>query len=255
MALNEGEIIFNNRSSLFNYGLKMEDYPVIPSLNEEYDTTKVDGRDGELHINNGTYPNRSIPIKFDILGDDYDYNFDLVDDWLSNIKDNRLFIGRLDRCFKVIKVIKGDTQKEFRTIGNITITFLCEPYRYDPVETVLKMDITGDLQGFTINNTGHFPIKPIVTIEGSGYLTLSSDSVNELYIKGLSYPSITVDSENLSCSNTNYNKDLTNITSGKYPYFKVGNSNLTLRLSVLIINGNPTGTATKMTVTYSQRYR
>lgn len=250
--LNEGEIIFNGKSSLYDFGLKFEEYPVIPSINEEYETTKVEGRDGVLHINSGTYPNREITIKFDILSNDYDYDFDLADEWLSNIEDNRLFIGRLDRCFRVIKVVKGDTQKEFRSIGNITVQFICEPYRYDPEETVLEFNITKTAytsNTITISNEGHFPIKPTIQIYGHDDMILHTGFSNTI-ILGVD-TSTTLDSE-LQESTCN--------TYGDFPVLGKGTNEIYFSFQIqpayMGYSGDWTiGDATKIVITYSNLYR
>lgn len=161
--LKEGEIVFNGCSSL-DMNLRLTEYPVIPQLNEEYEEVKIDGRSGTLYIDKGTYENRVITCNFTLTSTNYNLDFDRVDEWLSDIEDNRFFIDRTDRCFRVVKVLKNDTQKEFKSLGSFPVTFVFEPFRCDPEETV-----TTEL---SINNEGHFTIYPRIEINSTGDVSI-----------------------------------------------------------------------------------
>ena len=57
--IREGEIIFNNRSSL-DLNLKLENYPIIPLASEDYEEVEVYMRPDQLIIKNSTYKNKHI---------------------------------------------------------------------------------------------------------------------------------------------------------------------------------------------------
>lgn len=166
--LKEGEIYFNENKSL-NLNLYLENYPSIPIANEEYEEVAVEGRSGNLIINKGTYPDKKIPFTFTILSPQIEIDFERVYEWFTEIEDNRLIFGREDRCYKVKKVIFGDIQKEFRTIGEFDVTFLCEPFTQDLTETV--QEITSS--GFKINYTGNAPGDTLIKIYCNGDIQLT----------------------------------------------------------------------------------
>lgn len=166
--LKEGEIYFNENKSL-NLNLYLENYPSIPIANEEYEEVAVEGRSGNLIINKGTYPDKKIPFTFTILSPQIEIDFERVYEWFTEIEDNRLIFGREDRCYKVKKVILGDIQKEFRTIGEFDVTFLCEPFTQDLTETV--QEITSS--GFKINYTGNAPGDTLIKIYCNGDIQLT----------------------------------------------------------------------------------
>lgn len=166
--LKEGEIYFNENKSL-NLNLYLENYPSIPIANEEYEEVAVEGRSGNLIINKGTYPDKKIPFTFTILSPQIEIDFERVYEWFNEIEDNRLIFGREDRCYKVKKVIFGDIQKEFRTIGEFDVTFLCEPFTQDLTETV--QEITSS--GFKINYTGNAPGDTLIKIYCNGDIQLT----------------------------------------------------------------------------------
>lgn len=228
--LKEGEIVFNGCSSL-DMNLRLTEYPVIPQLNEEYEEVKIDGRSGTLYINKGTYENRAITCNFTLTSNNYNLDFDKVDEWLSDIEDNRFFIDRQDRCFRVVKVLKGDTQKEFRSLGSFPVTFIVEPFRCDPEENV-----TTEL---SIINEGHFPIYPKIEIKATGDVSIITNG-DIFQVKNTRGKTI-IDSELMVCVDSD-GVALKNY--GNYPEFIRGKNSI-----------STSGTVTSITTTYRNLYR
>lgn len=166
--LKEGELYFNGDRSL-ELNLYLEKYPSIPISNEDYEEVPVEGRNGKLIINKGTYPDKKIPFAFTILSPIIEIDFERVYEWLTEIEDNRLIFGRNDRCYKVKKVIFGDIQKEFRTIGEFNVTFLCEPFTQDLNSEV--HEITNS--GFTLYYAGNAPGDTLIKVYGNGNIQLT----------------------------------------------------------------------------------
>ena len=54
--ITEGEIIYNNKSSLKDLNLKLENYPTIPLSTEEYEETTIVSRIGQPFIENKNIP-------------------------------------------------------------------------------------------------------------------------------------------------------------------------------------------------------
>lgn len=228
--LKEGEIVFNGCSSL-DMNLRLTEYPVIPQLNEEYEEVKIDGRSGTLYIDKGTYENRQISCNFTLVSGNYNFDFDKVDEWLHDINDDRFFIDRQDRCFRVVKIIYGDTQKEFRSLGSFPVTFIVEPFRCDPEET-----ITTEL---SINNEGHFSIYPKITIKGSGDISIVTNG-DVFQVKNVVNKAI-IDSELMVCVDSD-GVALKNY--GNYPELAKGKNVI-----------STSGTITSITTTYRNLYR
>ena len=166
--LKEGELYFNGNRSL-NLNLFLENYPSIPITNEEYEEVPIEGRNGKLIINKGTYPDKKIPFTFTILSPRIEIDFERVYEWLTEIEDNRLIFGRRDRCYKVKKVIFGDIQKEFRSIGEFDVTFICEPFVQDLEETVHEITTSG----YKIYYNGNAPGDTLIKVYGSGNIQLT----------------------------------------------------------------------------------
>lgn len=166
--LKEGEIYFNGNNSL-SLNLYLENYPSIPITNEDYEEIPVEGRNGNLIVNKGTYPDKNIPFTFTILSPQIDIDFEKIYDWFTEIEDNRLIFGRYDRCYRVKKVIFGNIQKEFRTIGEFDVTFLCESFTQDLDSEIHEITTNG----FKFYYAGNAPGDNLIKVYGNGNIQLT----------------------------------------------------------------------------------
>lgn len=234
--LKEGELYFNENRSL-NLNLYLEKYPSIPITNEEYEEIQVEGRSGSLIINKGTYPDKKITFTFTILSPQIDIDFERIYEWLTEIEDNRLIFGREDRCYKVKKVNFKDIQKQFRTIGEFDVTFLCEPFTQDLEKTVHEITSSG----FKINYTGNAPGDNIIKIYGTGNIQLTINSETMQINNVNNY--VEIDSDLLQVRNQDKtSKD--NDTSGDFILFTKGINTISY-----------TGNVTKIVIEYTTKYK
>ena len=169
--LREGEIYFNTNTSL-DMHIYLEKYPSIPVANEDYDEVLVEGRSGSLIINKGTYPDKKITLTFTLLHKDIYVKFDEIYEWFTNIVDNRLVCSRKDRCYRVKKILFGNIEKEFRTIGEFEVTFICEPFSEDLDQTVYEITTNN----FKFNYDGNAPSDTLIKVYGSGNIQLTIDN-------------------------------------------------------------------------------
>ena len=234
--LKEGELYFNEDVSL-NLNLFLENYPSIPISNEEYEEVPVEGRNGKLIINKGTYPDKKIPFIFTILSPIIEIDFERVYEWLTEIEDNRLIFGRNDRCYKVKKVIFGDIQKEFRTIGEFDVTFLCEPFTQDLDSEVHEIANSG----FTLYYAGNAPGDTLIKVYGNGNIQLTINGETMQINNVTDY--VEIDSDLLQVRNQDgTSKD--NDTLGDFILFTKGENVISY-----------TGTVTKIVVEYTTKYK
>lgn len=234
--LKEGEIYFNNERSLY-LNLFLENYPSISITNEEYEEIKVEGRSGSLIINKGTYPDKKIPFTFTILSPQLEIDFERVYEWLTEIEDNRLIFGREDRCYKVKKVNFKDIQKQFRTIGEFDVTFLCEPFTQDLEKTVHEITSSG----YKIYYNGNAPGDTLIKVYGTGNIQLTVNSETMQINNVADY--VEIDSDLLQVRN----KDKTSKdddTSGDFILLEKGINAISY-----------TGNVTKIIVEYTTKYK
>lgn len=234
--LKEGELYFNRDRSL-SLNLFLENYPSIPIANEEYEEQPVEGRSGNLIINKGTYPDKKIPFTFTILSPRIDIDFEKVYEWLTEIEDNRLIFGRGDRCYKVKKVIFGNIQKEFRSIGEFDVIFLCEPFTQDLTKTTHEITKSG----FKINYMGNAPGDTLIKVYGSGNIQLTINGETMQINNVNNY--IEIDSDLLQVRNQDgTSKD--NDTLGDFVLLEKGENTISY-----------TGSVTKIIIEYTTKYK
>ena len=236
MMLKEGEIYFNNNTSI-NLNLFLENYPSVPISNEEYDEVPVEGRNGTLFINKGTYPNVVVPFVFTIRSEELELDFDKIYDWLTEITDKRLMFGRNDRCYIVKKIIFGNLQKEFRSIGAFSVDFICEPFRSDLDPIIYEITSSG----FTFEYFGNAPAESLIRIYGDGDIQITINGETMQILNVVDY--VEIDSRLLQARNL----DLTSKdddTSGNFILFEKGTNVISY-----------TGTVTKIIVEYTTKYK
>ena len=214
--IKEGEVIFNNNSSL-SLNLFLEAYPSVPITTEEYEEIKVEGRSGNLIINKGTYPDKKITFSFTFLSPQIEIDFDNVYQWLTEIEDNRLIWGRSDRCYLVKKVVLGDLQKEFKSIGEFDVTFICEPFSQDLEESEVAIHTDNK----TVSYLGTAEGRPLIkmNIVGGAYITCNGVRMEIYNGNGV----ITIDSQLMQVRDSNGNsKDQD--TTGDFITLQKGNN-------------------------------
>lgn len=180
IAPKEYDLIFNGKHSK-EFQLGISKYPSIPRIKEDVEDIEIQGRSGTLTINNGTYGDRIIIISFKSLDIEYFWsNIEVIEKWLTNIKNPRLFYDRVDKCFKVKRVEIGDISKEISLYGEFEVTFICEPFMIDLEENciVTRENI------FSVENRGDFEVEPYIKLEGSGDLILKVNG-EKVIIKGV----------------------------------------------------------------------
>jgi len=233
--LKEGEVYFNNNTSI-NLNLFLEEYPSIPISNEEYEEVSVEGRNGNLFINKNTYPNKEIPFTFTILSEEIDIDFDEVYEWLAEIEDNRMIFGREDRCYKVKKILFGNLKKEFRSIGEFDITFICEPFSQNLDLTTHEIIVNN----FSFYYGGNAPSEPLIKVFGSGNIQLTINEETMIISDVTDY--VEVDSELMQVRNL----DLTSKEDiiGDYALFTKGQNTISF-----------SGTVTRIIAEYTTNYK
>lgn len=175
MFINKKKLIFNNYQAEDLGFIVVEGSPEI-LVDENYEVVEIDGRNGSLIINKGTYSD--IEKTFIITAVDYIEDEDIesmmnnIKKWFFDITDNRLFYAFSDKYNIVKKVIFDENiRTSFEEFGDFQITFLCEPFYYVVEEVIVidKKSASNDTE-FIFNNDGDFESEPIIKVYGSGSL-------------------------------------------------------------------------------------
>lgn len=132
MARSNFFVIYNGQMNTeFNVSVRYR--PDMPTPAREYETIKVEGRDGELYEDKGTYADITIEIDFNFKAepDEWQERFRKIKKWLYGENDRRLIMSDDMEYFYNVKRVQIETaERVIKRIGRFTAKFTCEPYAY-----------------------------------------------------------------------------------------------------------------------------
>lgn len=192
-------------------GVKVSALPPFSLSTENTNEIPIDGYDGSL-IELLGYKSDTKTVECDYKGD----NQESLLEWLqgsgevqfSNIP-GYFYKTRINNQIPLSEVLRNQMY-EFQ------ISFLCQPFRYF-IDGKKNISITNS--GITLNNPGNRIAKPIMTITGSGNITVTING-RVFIITGLS-GSITIVSEIQGVLD-----DKGNLMDGDFPYFDTGKNTI-----------------------------
>lgn len=156
-------IDFNNKNSLYDFGLGIVDMPNLPIANE-----KVEYENG-FTIRTDEFEDIELPIKFTKRDIDsiIDYIDDIVD-WLTNIKNEKLVFSFMPDKYYIVKNVNIENiTRNYYKYNTIEIVFILEPFKY------LHENVIEQTSSFDINYNGTYKGKPNIKIYGTGNIQLT----------------------------------------------------------------------------------
>ena len=204
--------IFNGVNST-DLGITVKDMPLLPRAERDIETINVSGRNGNLHIDNGTYRSNSYTIKCVVS--------DITK--IDNIKSVFVGTGKLilskynDRYF--IATIKNQISfdKYLNYLQEFPLQFDIEPIAYHLTDEILEY--TSNNSDFDIG--GNIDVAPKMTVTGTGTVTLNGVSVQ------VAETGIEIDCELMNCTKNNINKN-DKVTLDKFPRLNPTENAITL---------------------------
>ena len=167
----EKKLIFNNICSEELEIIVVEGPPEVLAQ-EEYEEINVEGRNGTLIENKGTFPDveKSFILTTIDLDQDIDLMVEKIKTWLFNIRDHKLLYAIPNR-YNIVKkiVIEEDIKTTFEEFGDFKVKFICEPFYYN----LLEKNIIVTEKQTIIYNKGDFESSPRVIIYGTGDLQIT----------------------------------------------------------------------------------
>ena len=123
----EKKLIFNNICSEELEIIVVEGPPEVLS-EEEYEEISIEGRNGTVTINKGTFPNIEKSFILTTINLDQDINLmiEKVKKWLFDIKDNKLLYS-IENKYNIVKkvIIEEDIKTTFEEFGDFKVKFIC----------------------------------------------------------------------------------------------------------------------------------
>ena len=210
-------IIFNGHSS-DDLGVFVEHYPYRGIPVRKFEKVSVPGRNGDLIFPEDAYENiiQSYDIYLSAKGCKTNNAARNVANWLMQRGYKRLEDSYDPEIFRMAYYSGGsEIENYLNEFGRTTIEFNCMPQRWlksgeKPISFSGSINLT--------NPTG-FESKPLITLRGSGNVTMSVNG-NAINIAGLS-EYVTLDSEIMECYKGNENKNSS--MTGKFPVLSDSN--------------------------------
>lgn len=228
-------VILNGVNSNTKTGLAIKELPPITKPLMRTYKEEIDGRDGDLITKLG-YSAYDKTIEIGLYGT-YDIN-EIIS--FFNSKGTITFSNESDKYYnyEIINQIDYNKLLKFKTAS---VVFHCQPFKYKVGETPITLT-SGDN---TITNNGNIYAKPILTIEGSGTISISLGG-NQMFSIDMSNNSkIVIDTNNMEAYDPTTGNLLNRIVTGDYDLFKIESGTNTLSIS---------GTITTATISNYERW-
>lgn len=229
-------VILNGVNSLTINGLAIKELPPISKPLMRATKEEIDGRNGDIITDLG-YSAYDKAVEIGLYGNSYDIN-DIIA--FFNNSGTVVFSDEDDKYyyFKIINQIDYEKLLKFKTA---TVVFHCQPFKYKVNENPITL-VEGNN---TITNLGNIYAKPIITIVGSGTITISLDGNQVFSIDLSSNSKIVLDTSNLQAYDPDNGQLLNRLVTGDYDTFKINSGTNTLGLE---------GTITTAQLTFYQRW-
>lgn len=168
---------------------KIKEKPSIQRAIRVINHISIEGRDGTLTEDIGTYNNIEISISL------LNYTENILEKEVIGLIDGRggeLRLSWLNGWFKVKEVNNFVINEEFRGAFNIEITFICEPFRYLDEENIEIINTDTDIYIY-----GNMDCNHITTIFGNGNINLFLND-EQIIFKDVD-KFITIDTDKMIC--------------------------------------------------------
>ena len=214
-------VILNGVSSLTLTGLAIKELPPITKPLMRTYKEEIDGRNGDLitELGYGAYDKQ---IEIGLYGT---YDVDSIISFF-NSKGTVTFSNETDKYYyyQIINQIDFEKLLKFKTA---VVTLHCQPFKYKVNEPTITLSAGNN----TITNNGNIYAKPVITIVGSGTITISLGGNQIFSIDMSNNGKIVLDTANLEAYDPDNGQLLNRIVTGDYDSFKIESGNNTLSLS------------------------
>lgn len=199
-------------------GLIISELPPITKPKMRTTITKIDGRDGDIVEELG-YESYTKTIK---IGLSKNYDIDEVIKFFTG-EGELILSNEPDKIYKCKIIDKIDYEKLLR-FKKANVKFYTQPFKYLNNEQEIDLNISSETS-LIVNNQGLEMSKPIIRLNGSGYVEIN---VNNVLVFEYTFPEneneVTIDSieEEAYLNGVYKNRNMT----GSFPIFDLGENTI-----------------------------
>lgn len=188
-------VVINGVSSQYMRGLLIQELPSISKPKMRTSIEEIDGKDGDVITELG-YSSYDKTVKVGLFGD---YDIDAIIEYF-NTEGTIIFSNEPDKFyyFKTLDEIDFERLIRFRTAE---IKIHVQPFKYSTIDGILTAQ--GNDESVNVTNRGNTYSRPIITIKGSGLITISLNGTAIFKISMPDSGNIVIDTEQLEAYNDN----------------------------------------------------
>lgn len=202
---------FNNVKS-DSLDIIVKNMPLIGAAQRNIESIAVDGRNGNLHIDNGNYLSKSYTIT--CIAKSKNKIDDIVKTFVGKSK---LTLSKYtDRFFYATVKNQIPFSKYLNYLQEFPIQFEVDPIAYSNEETTETLSASG-----TINVGGNADVSPILVVSGAGQLTVNGYPLN------VTETGVTIDCELMNCIKNNLSAN-DKVLLDEFPKLTPGTNEITL---------------------------
>lgn len=221
-------VIINNTNSNTKAGLAIKELPAISKPAMRTLTEDINGRDGNLITKLG-YSAYDKTFEIGLFGT-YDIN-EIIS--FFNQDGTITFSNEPDKFyhFQTLNQIDYNSLIKFKTAS---VTIHCQPFKYEVGETAKSLTSGNN----TVKNKGNVYSKPIITIQGTGTISVSLNGLQALSIDMSNDSEIEIDIEKMEAYNPNDDTLMNRLVTGDYDDFRLQSGDNTVSLSGTITSAS-----------------
>lgn len=233
-----GVIIFNGLSS-DDFGIKVWQAPSYTMPERDYETIHVEGRNGDIVLDKGSYKNanRSYVVSFGKRDkEDFTLLANRLSEWLHSCSGYARLEDSYEPEYYRLAIYKeaNEVVNAYHQAGQATIIFNCKPQRFlKDGDKIIRFEKTG-----FIDNPTFFESRPIINVfgNGNGELCVGEYTVNLNNIDGF----ITIDSDIMDAykDTKNCNSQI-KLNGGNFPRLIPGRTYITFSGGITAVEVRP----------------
>ena len=164
--------IFNGRSSNDFTGLIVQELPPITKPAMRIERTEIEGLDGDIL----DYQGYSAYDKTILIGLSRGYELPAIINWLKG--SGKLILSNEPTKYYNAEIVEQIDFERLVTFKTAEIKIHVQPYKYLVDEVIQEVTDTTANTSLSVTNQGYIESKPIITIYGSGTVTLNINDIS-----------------------------------------------------------------------------
>lgn len=218
---------FGGKNSYTDYEILISKRPSIPSPKRRVSYINIPGRNSSVRYDEKTYDDITILVECSLKSQsNLASKIDEIKGWLFSAGEGDLvFNFQEDRKYIAQVVNAIDFSQVFKYTSKFPIVFNCRPFKYAITNTLATITQSGGI----INNPGSIESTPVISVYGSGDITLNING-RAVQLTGIANK-IIINSEIMDC----YDDAMNNLNpkmAGEFPKLDTGDNTITYTGSV-----------------------